>query len=281
MNKLKNNIIIKILMPVLLCMGVPIVFNKFLLSPIIKNIWLDGYDYFLRYTLGPLILMSISYKFYFKYFEKKKVLELKRLLKDGMLGILIGIVAIGSVILLQYLLGTMKIVGINNGMSIVSILLMILALAYTEEMLFRGILLRFLNERYGLIGLVITSVLFSILHVGNENFTFISFISVAMGGLLMGCLYLRSRNLFLPTGFHFAWNYVQLLFGLNLSGATELKDGALFMTEVNGPNWLTGGAFGPENSIMAILVCAILSFVVLKKKDDLYTEDIAVTVNIF
>jgi hypothetical protein len=102
-----------------------------------------------------------------------------------------------------------------------------------------------------------------------------------MGGLLMGSLYLRCRNLFLPTGFHFAWNYVQLLFGLNLSGVTELKDGTLFITEINGPNWLTGGAFGPENSIMAILVCAILSYVVLKKKDDLYTEDIAVTVNIF
>lgn len=281
MSKLKDHIIFKILISVMLCMGLPIVVNKFLLSPILKSIWLEGYESYFRYTIGPLLLMSCAYKLFFKYFENKKVLKLSNLAKEGCIGLLMGSLAIGSVILLLYILGALRIIGINNHATIISMLLMILALAYTEEMLFRGILLKYLEERYGrIVSLLITSLLFVVLHVSNEHFSVISLISVAAGGLLMGSLYLKTRALFLPTFFHFAWNYVQVLFGVNLSGATELKEGAIFITEIQGAEWLTGGAFGPENSLFAIAVCGSISFFLLRKTVVQHNDHIQVTLDI-
>jgi hypothetical protein len=77
-------------------------------------------------------------------------------------------------------------------------------------------------------------------------------------GLLLGAAYKYSGTLWLPIGIHWAWNFTQgNIFGFEVSG----KDlgASLLKSTVSGPDWLTGGAFGAEASVIPVLLGLILS----------------------
>jgi hypothetical protein len=80
------------------------------------------------------------------------------------------------------------------------------------------------------------------------------------GGLLLGAAYIYSRNLWLPIAIHFAWNFMQSgIFGAITSGNEQTN--SLFTTKITGPTLITGGAFGPEGTIQAILFCLIATII--------------------
>ncbi len=130
-------------------------------------------------------------------------------------------------------------------------------LALTEELFFRGILYRILEQWLGtIVALIIPSLIFGLVHIPNENITILGVLGATIGGLLLGIMYTYTKRLWLPLAFHFGWNFTQLIFGTNVSGIKEFS--VLLKSELKGPFLLTGSQFGVEDSIFALLFTALL-----------------------
>lgn len=132
-----------------------------------------------------------------------------------------------------------------------------------EELIFRGALFRIVEERFGsLVALAVSAVLFGLVHAPNTGATLVSTLAIAFeAGLLLAAAYLATRSLWLPIGLHFGWNFTEGgLFGAAVSGG---KMTGLVKTTIGGPDLISGGAFGPEASVVAIAVCAAVTVILL------------------
>lgn len=125
---------------------------------------------------------------------------------------------------------------------------------FVEELIFRGILFRWIEEFGGSwAALVITSALFGLVHIGNENATWFSSFTIAVeAGLMLGGAYMLTRSLWAPIGLHFGWNITQgLVWDVPVSGNDV--DG-LVDARLAGDPLISGGAFGLEASVIALVV---------------------------
>ena len=106
-----------------------------------------------------------------------------------------------------------------------------------------------------------STLLFGVMHIGNDNATCWSAMAIAIeAGRLLGAAYKWSGTLWVPIGIHWAWNYTQgNIFGLAVSGTYAGE--TLLTTAVNGPDIITGGAFGPEASIISVLLGTFFTIV--------------------
>jgi uncharacterized protein len=144
---------------------------------------------------------------------------------------------------------------------------MMAGVAVTEETLFRGVVFRILEERTGtVVALAVSSVLFGATHLVNANATLWGTLSIALtGGVMLSAAYVVTRSLWLPIGLHFAWNFTHAgIFGVVISGSDEAPHG-LLDTTLSGSSLLTGGTFGPEASLMALLVCLVPTVLLLRR----------------
>jgi uncharacterized protein len=144
---------------------------------------------------------------------------------------------------------------------------LVASVAVTEEVLFRGVLFRIMEERTGtVIAMVLSSLIFGLTHSINADATLWGVLSIALtGGLLTTAAYVATRSLWLSIGLHFAWNFTHAgIFGVALSGTPDAPHG-LLQTTLSGPTVLTGGTFGPEASLIALLVCVVPTAVLLRR----------------
>lgn len=128
-----------------------------------------------------------------------------------------------------------------------------------EELIARGVVFRNLENLFGSeIAIALSAALFGWLHIGNPSATALSATAVGLeGGVMLASLYVVTRSLWWPIGVHMAWNFTQTsVFGIADSGNPGR---GLLHTALAGPEWLTGGAFGVEASVVAVVVCAALS----------------------
>lgn len=136
--------------------------------------------------------------------------------------------------------------------------------AALEELVMRGYLFRQLSlARNPIFAAVITGLLFGLMHSGNPGANWQGLVFTAFGGFLMGLLLIRSGSLWLLIGYHFGWNACSgNLFGLMVSGM-DVRN-TVWVTALSGSDWLTGGDYGFESSLPAV-VCelAFLSLVLL------------------
>lgn len=157
--------------------------------------------------------------------------------------------------------GCYRIVG--YGAPVVEILdafFMFLVVAVGEELMFRGILFRWIDEKWGFAAaLVVSALLFGLIHITNDNATLWSSIAIAIeAGLLLGAAYKYSGTLWVPIGIHWTWNFSQgNIFGFEVSGTDA--GASLIHSAREGSVWLTGGAFGAEASVIAVVVGAAVS----------------------
>ena len=129
----------------------------------------------------------------------------------------------------------------------------------------RGIIFRIIEEKLGsYISLLISAIIFGALHLLNPNSTLISGLGVGIeAGLLFGAAYIYTRNLWFPIAIHFAWNFMQSgIFGAITSG--NEKTSSLLTTKLTGNSFITGGEFGPEGTIQALIFCVLASIVLLQ-----------------
>src|SRR5262245_11181632 len=120
--------------------------------------------------------------------------------------------------------------------------------ALAEEALFRGYPLQTLARAHlAWLGLLLTSVPFALANLGNPNAQILSDLNTGLAGIWLGVAYLRSRSLWFPLGVHWSWNWaLGSLFGLPVSGITNLAPNPLLRGTDLGPAWITGGNYGIE-----------------------------------
>ena len=132
-----------------------------------------------------------------------------------------------------------------------------------EELMFRGYALQILIAAAGPFAAIIpVGVLFGYLHSFNPNVLWLGIVNTAGFGILFGYAFYRSRDLWLPIGLHFGWNFTLPLFGVNVSG---LKIGVTGHQMVwTAGVWWSGGEYGPEASVLTSAVLVLLFVAVLK-----------------
>ncbi|MFG2480689.1 CPBP family intramembrane glutamic endopeptidase [Streptomyces fagopyri] len=192
-------------------------------------------------------------------------------------GTLVGFVLFTATIALIALFGGY---GTKGGVSVsgaIAVLGTMAGVAVVEELLFRGIVFRLVEQLVGTRGvLAISGLLFGGLHLVNSGATVWGALAIAVeGGLMLGAAYAATRTLWLPIGLHFGWNFAESgIFGTTVSGNDGTPAG-LFHGVLSGPAAVTGGTFGPEASIFAIVICTIPTVLFLrtaKHRGHLYTR---------
>ena len=183
-------------------------------------------------------------------------LAANRALPEGAAGIAIGIVLFGVVMAVLLAAGVYHPVGWGTTSGLANGLFFAVLAGIMEEILFRGLLFRLSSKIVGTWGaLIFTAGLFGLAHTLNPGATISSSVAIALeAGVLLGAAYAATQRLWVPIGLHAGWNFTEgSLFGMTLSG-NNMGVG-LLRGSLSGPRILTGGEFGPEASIVAVLVC--------------------------
>ena len=141
-----------------------------------------------------------------------------------------------------------------------------LATGVREELLTRLVVFRLLMRAFGIWpALAISALFFGLGHLANPNATIVAALSIAIeAGLMLAGFYILTGRIWMSVGVHAAWNFAQgPIFGARISGFTER--GSLFASApvAGAPDWLSGGPFGPEASVPAILVGGAVFIVLL------------------
>jgi len=122
---------------------------------------------------------------------------------------------------------------------------------------------KWISNRWTLIlAWAISSVVFGLLHGSNPNASWISTVNIIIAGIFLGLGMVLTGNLSISIGLHITWNFFQgNVFGFPVSGT---RTGAtLIATELVGPEWLTGGAFGPEAGVLGLAAMLIGSLLMV------------------
>jgi len=173
------------------------------------------------------------------------------------LGVGAGLLSLSTVLL--WLFGFYKIDAVNSVSELFAVrhLPLSLGAGFFEELIFRAVLFRIVEEKLGSwIALMISSLFFGVAHIGNPNATLFSSIAIAIeAGILLGAAYMLTRRVWFAVGIHIAWNYVQgAVFGIPVSGS-EVK--GLISSRLEGDALFSGGAFGAESSLITLIICTL------------------------
>ena len=221
------------------------------------------FHYILYYELFSFVFILLLFIFWVKVIEKNSLSSIgfvkRKWLKYLGWGILLSLLQMGVIALVYQVcgIGTFEL----NELSLEPILFILglfpfwLLQGGTEEVATRGWLLTRIAARTNLpLAIGISSSLFGILHLGNSGVTFISLLNIVLDGVLAGLLLIYTDSIWLVVAQHGTWNYVQgNLLGFQVSGTGA--DASIFsFTMGSGPDWLTGGEFGAEGSIITTLV---------------------------
>jgi uncharacterized protein len=218
--------------------------------------------------LGYFILAAVvmvAYRAYVRTIEKRDTTELSRpkLLRELGIGVLLGAVLFSLTIGVLAASGAYQVSGNNGWYAALAAVPGCTLAAVLEEITVRGVVFRILEQWLGSwIALALSAILFGLLHLIDPGASLLSTGAIMLeAGILLAAAYMLTRRLWLCMGLHFAWNFTQGgIFSAAISGGAT--HGLLKATLV-GPVWLTGGAFGPEASVVAVVVCTTAGLLLL------------------
>jgi membrane protease YdiL (CAAX protease family) len=169
-------------------------------------------------------------------------------------GFLLGAAAIGIPSLLLISTSELRLLPAMPGNSIAAAALGVITFlpaAFFEELIMRGYIFMVLREAFGWrAGLFVTSVVFGLMHLGNPGVDAESVLLVILAGFFLGAIFLATRSLFAAGMAHFGWNWTMAsVLHTSVSGIDVPSPD--FKVVDNGPDWLTGGQWGPEGGIAA------------------------------
>ncbi|HAX70321.1 MAG TPA: CPBP family intramembrane metalloprotease domain-containing protein [Anaerolineae bacterium] len=193
-------------------------------------------------------------------------------------GMALGAGFIAVIFLTEWTLGYVHIVqfgvtvepGASLAWALTALFIHYIGIAFTEEILTRGYVLRNLLEGFklpkqnwsGALAVLVSSVIFALPHAGNPNATPLGIAILVLFGIFCAVAVVLTHELAIPLGFHLTWNFFQgNVFGFPVSG-WELRGGTLLFIEQSGPAWLTGDAFGPEAGVVG-LAAILLGILIL------------------
>lgn len=207
------------------------------------------------------------YAAFVRYIEQRPVSELalSSMSRELGLGLIAGVGLYTLCVAMLMLLGVYRIEAINPPSLMLPSVAMALSSGVFEELLHRGTIFRNVEALAGSwIALLVSAVIFGMVHLTNPDGTMVGALAITIeAGLLLAALYLVTRRLWLSIGAHIAWNFTQSgIFSGSVSGAFEQP--GLVKAVIEGPELLTGGAFGMEASMIALIVCTMTGVLVLR-----------------
>lgn len=137
---------------------------------------------------------------------------------------------------------------------------------FMEELIMRAIMMRLLMRAFGVWpALVVQAALFGALHLANPNASPTAAAAIAIeAGFMLAAFYLLTGRLWVSVGVHAAWNFTQgWLWGASVSGTARTPSAMISEPKPGAPEFLSGGAFGPEASLPAMVVGTGVAVIVL------------------
>ena len=223
------------------------------------------------------ILFIISCIIIWKLFEKKKInkmgiTSIKKGYKELGIGLVLGAITMSIVAIIIIAIGNVKLINpISKPQISISLLYGLIAFIFVgfgEEILSRGYIMSVLKQtRNKWLILIGPALIFAALHLGNNGIDMLSFINLFLVGVLFAYMFMKSKNIWMPIGYHITWNYFQgYIWGFGVSG---ISVNGLYKVENLTNNIINGGAFGPEGGIVVTIVtCLTLGFVYWFYKDE-------------
>lgn len=175
------------------------------------------------------------------------------------IGFFLGLLTMLTGLLLLLLFGEIEILEYEfSGIKLFKTVLLFMTVAIAEEALFRGYVLRNLIGSFNkYLALVLSAILFAIMHGMNPSIDFIGVFNLFLAGVLLGLPYIFTRNLWFSIALHFSWNFFQSIFGFNVSGQSSYS---ILKIKLFDYNILNGGGFGLEGSVLMIVMQVIMIF---------------------
>ncbi|HEL1661417.1 TPA: CPBP family intramembrane metalloprotease [Streptococcus suis] len=227
-------------------------------------IFIDNAFVTLSLELLAFAFISLAIILWARFVEKSPWLGLgirkKGALKNFLLGWGIGAAMLTTCVLLMWGFGAIQVTSFQFSANIVGEFL-ILVLAWsiqgtTEELLTRGWMFSSLAAKHNIpVGILVSSLFFTFLHLGNDGISLIPLLDLTLFAILACLVMLKTGNLWVIGGLHAAWNCFQgNVFAFPVSGTQAGQ--AFIAVETSGPDWLSGGAFGVEGSVISLLIQA-------------------------
>lgn len=218
-------------------------------------------------ALGASIVLALVligvYAALVRGLERRTATELAPGAGRALAGVALGVALFTVVLALIHAAGAAHLQGISAHYAPIPVLSASLLGAVGEELAFRGGVFRILEDSCGTtVALTLSAAIFGLMHTLNPGATLLSAVAIAIeAGVLLGAAYALTRNLWLPIGLHFGWNFANGgIFGLATSSSASK---AIFDVTIAGPRLLTGGALRPDASVIAVAVCSTAAFVLI------------------
>jgi membrane protease YdiL (CAAX protease family) len=225
----------------------------------------------IRYLILFAVIFALS-SLFVRYIDRRPVATIgfmfhSRWIKEYLQGVLLGASAISIVFLFNLSLGYYAIVQHNITPSLLIYIFtyaMVLSICASgfEELAFRGYMFQnFIEATNVFIATAALSVFFGIGHLWNAHASWLSVSNTIAAGVLFALAYIRTKSLWLPSGIHFSWNFFMgRIYSLPGGGAKAAQ--TLLDVKQQGPKVLTGGDYGPEAGIPALIVFIIACFII-------------------
>lgn len=189
--------------------------------------------------------------------------SLKGALVELLAGLAIGALLFSLVVAVIALLGGYQVVGTRPASVLYPIIGLSIVSGVTEEIMLRGLFFRIIENWLGSwVALALSAALFGALHLGNPNATLVAGGAIAIeAGVMLAAIYMVTRRLWAAIGLHAAWNFTQGgVYGIPVSGFDVQ---GLLVPRITGSELLTGGDFGAEASLPAMLICTAFGIALL------------------
>ncbi|MET8360026.1 CPBP family intramembrane glutamic endopeptidase [Micromonospora sp. NPDC005171] len=220
----------------------------------------------LTLVIGVLtaVVAALVYGWVVRRTERREVAELARAGAGARIGrgALIGFGMFAAVLVNIAFVADYDVRGVGSVTGALALFGFMATAAVTEELMFRGVLFRIVEERLGTwIALLLTGVVFGLMHLFNPDASAWGAICIAVeAGFMLAACYAATRNLWVPIGLHFGWNFAAGgIFSVVVSGNGQSE--GLLDAAMSGPTLVTGGDFGPEGSLYTVAAGVVLTLV--------------------
>jgi len=244
---------------------VSVQFFRLLLLPGLQTLFdLDASATSMLRRTGIFLCVLIAYWAFVKFYERRAATELRIAPIGIAAGALSGALLIAIATLPLFAFGVYEVTFYRGPQSgLLGVAAVILIAAFLEEVVYRGVLFGLLEEAIGTNwALWLQSLIFSAMHLGNNSDAdlhaiLLNLVSGTLIGAFWTYIFIQTRNLWIVAANHAAWNYAIILTGTPLSGIDSWLSVAPFDSTYHGPFWLSGGVFGPEDSIVTIFIVIV------------------------
>lgn len=261
--------ITKIIIGIVVPFSLFVVIQNFVLKPFFYSIIQD------KNIANPIIhcvsfiVLLTAYYYLFRLYDKREITELstKYLLKEMFGGFFFGFFTISLSIFILYLLGYYQAFSISTTHYPIKFFTFLMVAAIVEDLFHRGLIVRVCENWLGTNLTLVIAMLVELQHIYNPNSNLFSLFYYLIWGFTMGMMFIYTKRIWLPFFFHLGWNFSQPFYGSNLTGLNNM--GSIIQSKFSGPDLLTGGAVGIEDSIFTasfLLIIGIVLYYLAKKE---------------